>query len=547
MEVTDEEVTSVLTEALTGYLKIIELEQKLHESSQPGQGKSVETQTDVARIQYFQSRTLVTETCLRFAARIAPVVRKWVGGSEEEENKAQMEDLLDLLDLGRPSIKCYVSCLEEDDEPFVNPMTGQWIQPITSRSAGPSNWYRSSIRNEPVYSKQVGKLGGKASGFSNLVRISQADTYALPRSIKGKEREGSRTTAYDEDLIDLSTPDLSKHSNPVQGPSLLDLLAEDTAASYIKTARDSAQLNINPFSDQYQFPETPGFDTPRTTTSNTNALNSPPQPSNNTSMSFEEDLAAALKLQSEWAYSIHQSIYSFDTPPADTTSSTQFDLDFLTAQRLQAEFDNELQQQETYARQIYQTEQQLTADLEHDLAEAHRLASQWEAQDESTQEDIKYWQEKWQQEDQQVAAQADFAKEVLRGEQEREESIRRDMAAAMAAQTQWEAEALELEQQARRAAEEAERREEEERRRLAAEMAERERRAQVERERIAREEAERRAEEERRRKMAECVSCMEEGERTEMCVLDCGHGYCGSCVAGSFPLSPLSPLLTNRT
>jgi len=529
MEVTEEEVTFVLTEAFAGYLKIIELEQKLHESSQPRQGKSIETQTDVARILSFQSRTLVTETCLRFAPRIAPIVRKWAGGSEEEENGAQMEEL---IDLGRPLIKCYVPSLEEDDEPFVNPMTGQWIQPITSRSAGPSNWYRSSTRNEPVHSKQEGELGGTGSGFSNLVRISQADTYALPPSIKGKERQGSRTTAYDEDLIDFSTPDLSKQLNPVQGPSLWDLFAEDTATSYIKTARDSAQLDTNPFSDQYQFPETPGFDTPRTTTSNTNAFNSPPQPSNNSSMLFEEDLAAALKLKSEWVDSIHQSIYSFDTPPADTTSSPQFDLDCLIAQRLQTEFDNELQQQETYAHQIYQTDQQLAADLEHDLAEARSLASQWEAQDEYTQQDIKHWQEKWQHEDQQVAAQADFAKEVLRAEQEREESIRRDMAAATAVQMQWEAEALELERQVRRAAEEAERREEEERRRLAAEMAERERRAQIERARIAREEAERRAKEERRRKMAECVSCMEEGERKEMCVLSCGHGYCGGCVTG---------------
>jgi DNA repair exonuclease SbcCD ATPase subunit len=249
-------------------------------------------------------------------------------------------------------------------------------------------------------------------------------------------------------------------------------------------------------------------------------------------MLFEEDLAAALKRKSEWVDSIHQSIYSFNTSPADTTSSTQFDLDCLIAQRLQTEFDNELQQQETYAHQIYQSDQQLAADLEHDLAEARSLASQWEAQDEYTQQDIKYWQEKWQHEDQQVAAQADFAKEVLRAEQEREESIRRDMAAATAVQMQWEAEALELERQVRRAAEEAERREEEERRRLAAEMAERERRAQIERARVAREEAERRAKEERRRKMAECVSCMEEGERKEMCVLSCGHGYCGGCVTG---------------
>jgi hypothetical protein len=35
--------------------------------------------------------------------------------------------------------------------------------------------------------------------------------------------------------------------------------------------------------------------------------------------------------------------------------------------------------------------------------------------------------------------------------------------------------------------------------------------------------------------MAECVSCMEEGERKDMLVLGCAHAYCGGCIAGSFP------------
>ena len=76
MEATDEEITSVLTGAFDGYLKIIKLDQKLQETSQPRQGKGVETHTDVARREYFQSRSLVTEIYLRFATRIASSVRK---------------------------------------------------------------------------------------------------------------------------------------------------------------------------------------------------------------------------------------------------------------------------------------------------------------------------------------------------------------------------------------------------------------------------------------------------------------------------------------
>jgi hypothetical protein len=126
-----------------------------------------------------------------------------------------------------------------------------------------------------------------------------------------------------------------------------------------------------------------------------------------------------------------------------------------------------------------------------------------------------------------MAAQAEFAKRLLRDDEEREEVIKRDIEAATTAQAQWEADAIELEQQVRRAVEDAERREEEERRREAEEM-----------ERRARDEAARKAEEERRMRVAECVSCMEEGERKEMCELGCGHGYCGSCVVGEppFPL-----------
>jgi hypothetical protein len=161
MEATDEEVASVLTEALNGHLKIIELEQKLHERSQPRQGKGVETQMDVARSQYFQARTLVTETCLQFVGRIASSVRAWAAGEPEKveekvEEKVTMEDLLNLVS---PSVRHFGLLEEEDDEPFLNPMTGQWIQPInSSRSAGPSNWHGFDMRKDLDYPKQVIKL-----------------------------------------------------------------------------------------------------------------------------------------------------------------------------------------------------------------------------------------------------------------------------------------------------------------------------------------------------------------------------------------------------
>jgi hypothetical protein len=224
--------------------------------------------------------------------------------------------------------------------------------------------------------------------------------------------------------------------------------------------------------------------------------------------------------------------FELDYPPIDTISTTHFDLDFLTAERLQAEYDTELQIQESYARQVQYAEAQLSSDLFHDLAEVRRLQSEWEAQDASTQQEVQYWQAIWQQEDQQMTAQVEFAERLLREEEEREEVIKKDVEAAIAAQAQWEADVMELEQQVRRAVDDAERREVEERRR-----------EDEEREMRAKEDAARRAENERRMRMAECVSCMEEKERKDMCELECGHGYCGSCVVGEPPFSLIFPLI----
>jgi len=152
MDATEEEVRSVLTEALNGYLKIILLEQKLHETSQPRQGKGIETEIDIARVQYFQARTHVTETCLQFSGRIASNVRAWAAGEPEKaETKVAVESLLDVIS---PSVHRFHIPAKEDDESFLNPFTGQWIQPTnSSRSAGPSNWHGSDAQKDFGYPK----------------------------------------------------------------------------------------------------------------------------------------------------------------------------------------------------------------------------------------------------------------------------------------------------------------------------------------------------------------------------------------------------------
>jgi hypothetical protein len=382
---------------------------------------------------------------------------------------------------------------------------------------------------------------------------------------EGKEKEGTKTTPPHEveNLIDFSSLEVDESFNPPQFPDLFGLVHDTaTATPYIATWRDNTQPTSNPFSDQYQSYESSGPDTPRTLTPPTlnSQCNSQPYTPTTNTISFEEDVAATRKRQSEWAQDdYNQELLQVDTtltrqfelkfPPVDSSSISQFEIDyppvdislsidFLTAQNLQAEYDTELQVQESYARQVQHSEKQQWPNFDQDLAEARRLQSEWEAQDASAQQDWKYWQAKSQQENQQMAAQVEFARGVVRWDEEMAEQIERDKAAALAAQAQWEAATMELEAQVKRAVEEAERREAEDRRREAEEeaarRAEEERRDAEDRRRQAEEEAALRAEQERRARVAECVSCTEEGEKKDMCMLSCEHGYCRGCVAGSY-------------
>ncbi|CZR55746.1 uncharacterized protein PAC_05634 [Phialocephala subalpina] len=165
MDVFDREITSVLANALIGHLQLIHGEQRVFGSSQPRQGKGIATQTYVAEIQRFQSRILATENCLRFVARIAPSVRKWDSKSgilQQIENtrapNALMSDFLRRI----PSV--------EDDKPFLNPLTSQWIEPTTPYSASSSGTYNSS-------------------SSSNIDTPQQVNILPRMSSKKGKERD----------------------------------------------------------------------------------------------------------------------------------------------------------------------------------------------------------------------------------------------------------------------------------------------------------------------------------------------------------------------
>lgn len=131
MNVTEEQLTSVLTEALTGYLKTLEITHQLQESFQPRQGKGVEITADISKQQNFLFRTEAIQTCLRFVPRIASDVRKWANSGADAYPSAAAEAVFYNAMPG--------AFLEEFDEPFINPLTGKLVEPVTERSAGPSN------------------------------------------------------------------------------------------------------------------------------------------------------------------------------------------------------------------------------------------------------------------------------------------------------------------------------------------------------------------------------------------------------------------------
>jgi hypothetical protein len=144
----DSVITSVLEAALTGHLSLLQLHQSFHDESQPRRGKGVETRVDIARMNYYNQRTAAAETCLAHVDRIASQVKRWAKAGEHGTNTDGKEiELIEVEDTpatgnaSQPSIldfKSLSSWQYEDDEPFLNPISGQWITPTTSRSAGPS-------------------------------------------------------------------------------------------------------------------------------------------------------------------------------------------------------------------------------------------------------------------------------------------------------------------------------------------------------------------------------------------------------------------------
>ena len=556
----DTVVTSVLTDALSRYMRYLEVEQELHESSQPRRGMGVQTDTDLARTEYFRARTVTTGFCLHFVGQIAENVKRWATGEEEvkdvgrgkEEKKVDFgirdEDLIDFNEKSPFSPDdCFKPVWEdEDDEPYINPMTGQWITPVTSKSAGPSNpqWiYENSSR-----------------------KASAGQALKVKALLLGQSSGGEAKSSKADELLYLTTDEVRESSVP----NILVDLQRRVQPKDISVVPQLPQLSITPKlidlddDDQLPYdallpagilPPTNPFSNPlpsHRSSTNTSGSNTPNTSSRDTDHEPEDiffDSANGrqriVNLQSECAPADDrlQDTQQFAFPLEDATIPSQFDLDRLTALKLQAQFDNEAQQSsrfrgpDGYARQLEQEERTRVLDFSADTEAAKRLARDWEAQDGIYEQNLERLRNEWAEEDRRLEEQAAFADAMRRDEEARDEAIRRDQAAAMAAQNQWEQQMREAEDSTRKLREQIEREEEEEmeRRRAAVEQAKRlaeelERQEEEERQRLAAEAAEA----ERRERQADCVVCMEPSDKVDMCSLSCEHYYCEDCIIGRF-------------
>ena len=556
----DTVVTSVLTDALSRYMRYLEVEQELHESSQPRRGKGVQTDTDLARTEYFRARTVTTGFCLHFVGQIAENVKRWGTGEEEvkdvgrgkEEKKVDFgirdEDLIDFNEKSPFSPDdCFKPVWEdEDDEPYINPMTGQWITPVTSKSAGPSNpqWiYENSSRKASAGQalKVKALLLGQSSGGE-------------AKSSKADELLYLTTDEVRESSVPNILVDLQRRVQP-KDISVVPQLPQLSIIPKLIDLDDDDQLPYDALLPAAILPPTNPFSNPlpsHRSSTNTSGSNTPNTSSRDTDHEPEDiffDSANGrqriVNLQSECAPADDrlQDTQQFAFPLEDATTTSRFDLDRLAALKLQAQFDNEAQQSsrfrgpDGYARQLEQEERTRVLDFSADTEAAKRLARDWEAQDGIYEQNLERLRNEWAEEDRRLEEQAAFADAMRRDEEARDEAIRRDQAAAMAAQNQWEQQMRETEDSTRKLREQIEREEEEEveRRRAAVEQAKRlaeelERQEEEERQRLAAEAAEA----ERRERQADCVVCMEPSDKVDMCSLSCEHYYCEDCIIGRF-------------
>lgn len=188
MEQSIEEI--VLTTALRTYLALSRSEQEQLEDSQPRRGKGIQTDIDVATAENFRIRIDTINICLQAVGQIAGNVRKWASEDDgsKDVDRWKNEEIEEGVSSGTQDENLIFFDAEserfapefEDDEPYMLPTTGQWITPITSKSAGPSN-RESSLKDQYDF----GQLNVRAFSVSipNIPTNVEQTTHDKDRSL----------------------------------------------------------------------------------------------------------------------------------------------------------------------------------------------------------------------------------------------------------------------------------------------------------------------------------------------------------------------------
>lgn len=122
---TTEDLASTIYTALLRYQKALHKSKRRTEATFPCNGKGKASATDLTRDHAFQIELKAVEFYLPFVDRITTEAQKWAA----EPPKDPYEDVL-----------ChYVDDFKlEDDQPYINPISGQLITPVTPFTPGPS-------------------------------------------------------------------------------------------------------------------------------------------------------------------------------------------------------------------------------------------------------------------------------------------------------------------------------------------------------------------------------------------------------------------------
>ncbi|KAI9727445.1 MAG: hypothetical protein M1834_008389 [Cirrosporium novae-zelandiae] len=535
---TQEKVSDIFSTALTQYHHVIIQEQQQFEASLPRNGKNRLQDADIDYENDLRVRAEVIETALSYIDKI----------SSQTDSLTNLFSDLRQNSHSIPPSKVGHQITVEDNEPFIDPISGIWISPNTPFSAGPSK--RSSLL--PESEKSVN--GVDKPLFPNPPPISSnpSDTLrsAAPADINHISTQLTST------LLSLTSSAPTIPPSPIKQSEILQL-EEDRypraeALHVIPTAGDKYTSQDNRFNKPIEqgnwTPQSMNSDEEMQSQSSitqNGKANIAQEVSGEQEFEFNELTQEYQKIQTNSQSQVpRQEIESKEVNPLTESppihsAMEEPDPSFVEATRLQAKFDAEdralrlqglyakqlessqrdddrpqdehnieaqaLREQEMYARNLaIQAREEFDQLLQDQETFARNLQDQFEIEGRAELERLQRHFNVETKTNVQLKEQELLARQ-LQDDEEREQTIRE----AQRLQQQWDAEDLQRAQDAKLATEENEKF------KLIEEEEQREKR-----------------EDEARRKarQAECVVCSENYDKVDMAVLKCQHAYCIECL-----------------